>query len=185
MSGNAAVALAVLRELGAVDPRLLATDDAIRRGFASARWPGRLEVVRRSPLVVCDGAHNREAAASLAASLPSLVGDEPVRLIFGALRDKPWREMAAELRPLVTEVALVPVRSPRSAAPAEVATAFSGVRTDFYESAEAALAALVEQDSATPIVVAGSLFLLGEIYAGLLRGQPGASVFSARWEGRI
>lgn len=185
MRGNAGVALAVLHELGAAEPRLRASEGAIRRGFASARWPGRLDVVRRSPLVVCDGAHNREAAAALAASLPSLVGDAPVRLIFGALRDKPWREMAAELRPLVGEVALVPVQSPRSATVEDLATAFSGVKTASYESAEAALATLLERDGATPIVVAGSLFLLGEIYAGLLRAQPEASVFSAPWEGRI
>jgi dihydrofolate synthase/folylpolyglutamate synthase len=186
MRGNAAVALGVLHELGAAVPRLRVTEEALRQGFASARWPGRLEIVRRSPLVLCDGAHNREAAAALAASLPSLVGDEPVRLIFGALRDKPWREMAAELRPLVGEVALVPIRSPRSASVADLATAFPAEKTTTFGSAEEALASLLEQSSSAPIVVAGSLFLLGEIYAGLLGARPGASVFSAApWEGRI
>ena len=184
MRGNGAVALAILSEVAAVEPRLRASEAAVVRGFARAYWPGRLDVVRRRPLVVCDGAHNREAAAALAASLPDVVGQGPVRLVFGALSDKPWREMAALLAPLASEVAVVGIRHPRSAAPEAVATAFPSGRCRLYESAAKALDAMLERDSTTPIVIAGSLFLLGEVYERLLEATPEASVFSAPWEGK-
>jgi folylpolyglutamate synthase/dihydropteroate synthase len=92
--------------------------------------------------------------------------------------------MAAELAPLAGEIAVVAVAHPRSAAPAVVATAFPPRRSRLYESAGRALDEMLARDSATPILVAGSLFLLGEVYARLLDATPEASVFSAPWEGK-
>jgi dihydrofolate synthase/folylpolyglutamate synthase len=184
MRRNAAVSRALLAELAAVAPELGVGDEAVACGFARVRWPGRLDVIRRSPLVLCDGAHNREAAAALAAALPGLVGATPVRLVFGALKDKPWREMAAELAPLAGEVAVVGIAQPRSAAPAEMATAFPAGRTRVYATAAEALDAMLATGATTPILVAGSLFLLGEVYERLLDATPEASVFSAPWEGK-
>jgi dihydrofolate synthase/folylpolyglutamate synthase len=182
MRRNAAVARAVLEELGAAAPSLRLDDDAIRSGFARVRWPGRLGVIRRSPLVICDAAHNPDGAAALAAALPELVGGEKVRLIFGALRDKDWQEMARVLTPLAREVAVVPVESPRSVAPADLGAAFAGPPVILGASAGAALAEMLRSDRRAPIVVTGSIFLIGEVYADLLGAPSGASVFSAPWE---
>ncbi|MDA3793554.1 MAG: bifunctional folylpolyglutamate synthase/dihydrofolate synthase, partial [Elusimicrobia bacterium] len=48
---------------------ILISDENIRRGLAKTRWPGRLEIVRRSPLVILDGAHNHPAAKQLKEAL--------------------------------------------------------------------------------------------------------------------
>jgi folylpolyglutamate synthase/dihydropteroate synthase len=116
--------------------------------------------------------------------LPDVLGHAPVRLIFGALADKPWREMAAELAPLASEVAVVAVRHPRSAPAAEVATAFPPGRSRPCGSLREALDAMLLRDPASPILIAGSIFLLGELYERLLEATPEASVFSAPWEGK-
>ena len=57
----------------------------IRTGFANTRWPGRLEVVKRSPLVILDGAHNLEAARRLAAYLASQAAGRKITLVVGIL----------------------------------------------------------------------------------------------------
>src|SRR5439155_27345938 len=67
---NAAVALTALAVAGARFPRAPA---AGRDRLARVRWPGRLAVLRRSPLVVADGAHNPAGVAALARELPRLV----------------------------------------------------------------------------------------------------------------
>ena len=45
------------------------SEEAIRRGVALVRWPGRLEVLRHDPLVLVDGAHNPDGVEALTASL--------------------------------------------------------------------------------------------------------------------
>jgi dihydrofolate synthase/folylpolyglutamate synthase len=60
--GNAILAAAGARELGA-------SEEAVRRGLATAEWPGRFQILRRDPIVVVDGAHNPNGAQALARSL--------------------------------------------------------------------------------------------------------------------
>ena len=68
---NAGVALGVLRELQRRDQTI--SDEHIRQGLATARWPGRLEWARwQETEILLDGAHNTEAAVALAAFLDPL-----------------------------------------------------------------------------------------------------------------
>ncbi len=179
MRRNAAVAGALLEELAAVEPGLRVSPEERRRGFASVRWPGRLAVVGRDPLVLCDGAHNREAVEALLAALPGVCGARRPGLVFGALADKPWREMAARLAEVAAEVVVVPVPHPRAVAPEVVATAFPPGRVSVHpaSSAEAVLE-LTRRDAGRPILVTGSLFLVGSLYADLLARSGGSSVFA-------
>src|SRR5436309_13844388 len=64
---NVALAVTALTELR--QQGFAISDDAIRKGIASTRWPARLELVRERPLVVVDGAHNPPAAEALATSI--------------------------------------------------------------------------------------------------------------------
>jgi dihydrofolate synthase/folylpolyglutamate synthase len=72
--------------------------EAIERGFAGVRWPGRLQVARiRGTTWVLDVAHNPAGVASLAASLRRLRLPKPVVLVAAILGDKAWNEMLPPL----------------------------------------------------------------------------------------
>ena len=69
---NATVALAALEWVRRA--RLDVPEKAVREGFRTVDWPGRLEVVQRSPLLVLDAAHNGASAQFLAAELGGNAG---------------------------------------------------------------------------------------------------------------
>jgi len=163
--GNALLAVAVARQLGA-------PDGAIRAGLARALWPGRFQVVGEAPRIVLDGAHNPAGAAALAASLRAFLGDDPVTLVLGVSRDKNARAMLESLAPVARRVILTRAQHARAAEPEALRAAMppGAVTPELARSAAEALA-LAGRGSATPIVcVAGSLFLVGEVLAMLAGG---------------
>ncbi len=165
---NSAVALAALEAGGWLE----AIDDAtVRRGVAEVVWPGRLEIVRESPRVVLDGAHNPAGVAALAEEVPALAAGRPVHLVFGVLGDKRWTEMVETIAPLVADAAIVPVGERRSEDPDRVAAAFRKRReTTVAPSGIEAVGRLLRDPRVRDhvILVAGSLFLVGEVRAHLL-----------------
>ena len=66
---------------------------AIREGIARAKWPGRLERIAANPDLILDGAHNPAGARALADYIRRFFADEPVRIIYGAMRDKAVEEV--------------------------------------------------------------------------------------------
>ena len=176
MRRNAAVACGLLEAVGAAEPRLRVDPAAISPGLGRVRWPGRLALVHEVPRVLLDGAHNVQGALALRAALPGVVGAGPVRLLFSALRDKRWREMAAVLAPLASEVVVTELGGKRGLAGTELASAFAGVPRIVRDPAEA-LARMIAEDRTTPIVATGSLFLVGMIYADLMRRSGANSVY--------
>ena len=68
---NAALAIAAVRALGRTG--FTVSSEAIARGLATARLPGRFEVVQGQPTVVLDGAHNVQKIGALVCDLPSLI----------------------------------------------------------------------------------------------------------------
>ena len=91
---NAAIALTAAEEfVGASLPH-----EVVAEAFANVASPGRLEVVRRAPLVVLDGAHNVAGAEALRRSLDEEFGAVEARtLVVGFLREKDPVEMLAAL----------------------------------------------------------------------------------------
>jgi len=173
---DAAVGLALLEEAGRVSPAFRVDGRATLEGLATVRWPGRLDVVMRDPLVVVDGAHNPDGVEALLRSMPEVFGSVRPRLLFSALSDKPWREMARRLAPRVSEVTVTGLEGPRAVAPDELATAFPApVRVE--PDPESALRSLLDRPGDGPVLVAGSLYLAGSVYRFLLGRQGMDSVF--------
>jgi len=176
--GNAAVALGLL---AAVQGRFPCPAAAVRAGLASVAWPGRLAVLRESPRVVADGAHNPAGVVALARELPALVGDRPVVLVFAVMADKAWRAMLDGLVPRA-RAAIVTRVGRRGQEPAALGAALAGrlpvmIEPDPRAAIRAGCAAA---GPAGALVVTGSLFLVGEAYAEL--GGPGFSLFEP-WQG--
>jgi dihydrofolate synthase/folylpolyglutamate synthase len=171
---NAATALAAL---AAVRDRLPVSEDAVRRGLASVRWLGRLDIVARTPLTILDGAHNLDGVAALADELPALLAGRPMHLLFAVMGDKDWQPMVERLAPLCASAVVCEVLRPRGAAAAAVARAFEPYCPVTAESdvqrAWQLVVARARTDQA--IVATGSLFLVGALYATVLSSalQPG------------
>ena len=94
---NASVALAALDVLG--ERGIAIGRDAVARGFASLDWPARAEVVGERPWVVVDGAHNPASAVALAETIRTCCPPGPRTLIFGASREKDFRNQLVALLP--------------------------------------------------------------------------------------
>lgn len=160
---NAATALAALELIQPTWPVSVAQAE---QGVRTAYWPGRVEVVSQSPLVILDGAHNPQALDTLQAELPALVGGRRVKLLFAVMRDKDWRAMIPMLTQFVSEVVVTRAHQARAEDPELLRAAFAPfcpvrIVADAAEACQQ-LVASAQPDEA--IVVAGSLFLVGEVY---------------------
>ena len=155
-------------------------DDAIRRGLASVRWPGRLEVVGTAPLVVVDGAHNADGARVLAAEMGRLAPGRRVHLLFAVMRDKSWSAMVQALGSVAASVTVTCVRPPRGEDPVRLAAAFAphGPVTIASDPVAALERLRRTVDTHDVILVAGSLFLVGAVREGLLRAGGGRGVLT-------
>lgn len=159
-ASNAAVAIRLLETLDdqgiAVDPR------AIETGLTSASWPGRLERRHyREREILLDAAHNPAGARALAAYLAEAM--PPPTLVFGAMKDKAVAEMLAALAPAVGRVIGTTAPGPRAmdaTAIAELARD-AGLHAEVEPDPVAALDRALSHDD--PIVVAGSIFLIGPL----------------------
>ena len=163
-------AAAAVRAAELLAPAFRIPADAIARGVASVRWPGRLErFERRGRAILLDGCHNAGGAEALA----RFVADAGLRpdLIFGAMADKDIESMAAVLAPVVRRVRLVPAASTRAASPEELLRRFAP-RGDARaaSSLAEALEELLRDPAGAPIIIAGSLYLVGEARTLLLDG---------------
>jgi dihydrofolate synthase/folylpolyglutamate synthase len=160
---NAATALATidaLRDKGAEIP-----EDAIADGLISVRWPGRLEVLREEPLLIVDGAHNRESARRLREALTEYFSVDRAFFIVGASADKDITGIAEELAPLAEAVFAVRTGHPRAMKPERVRQAFQslGVPVEVRASVGDAIDhALAGREGSGVTCIVGSLFAAAE-----------------------
>jgi len=150
-------------------------EEAVRRAFASATVPGRLEVVGRHPLIVLDGAHNPAAAEALAAALPETFTWDRLRLVVGVFSNKDLEGIAERLAPLADEAYACATGSVRARSPAEVAEAFSrrGIPTRAFADVREALEAVRSDAGETDLIlVTGSLYTVADARRALVSGSP-------------
>lgn len=82
---NAVVALAAVEAFAGEDPL---DEDLVRAAFAEVTSPGRLEIIRRSPTIVLDAAHNPHGAAATAAAIEDSFTFSPLIGVMGVMGDK-------------------------------------------------------------------------------------------------
>lgn len=154
---NAALALRAIQAA-----RLEVDFMAIRKGLSSVDWPGRFQEVPGAQ-VVLDGAHNPAASARLVQTWREVFGETKPAIVIGLLADKDSAGIIRELALIGREFLTVPVRSQRGIHPEALA---DQLRDSGMESVKAAgsLKSALEQCS-TPILITGSLFLVGEALA--------------------
>jgi dihydrofolate synthase / folylpolyglutamate synthase len=157
---NAALAVAALHQAG--QPL---NSDNVRHGLTSVSWPGRFEEIQ--PGVILDGAHNPHAAKVLAETWDSVFPGKKAALVFSAVAAKDITGILEILAPLASKIFFCPVDTPR-AVPAEELAASLPAAAPPHESFGFFQAAFTAaQAHGTPVLVAGSLFLVGEARAFL------------------
>jgi dihydrofolate synthase/folylpolyglutamate synthase len=163
-TANAIVAVRVLETLDAHGVAVSAA--AIVDGLARVSWPGRLErrTLSGGRELILDAAHNPAGAVALASYLTSLGGTPPT-LVFAAMRDKDARGMLEALLPSIGRMIVTRATNTRSADPDALAATARAIApalmVDVVPSPAEALATAFTISSR--VVVAGSIFLLGDI----------------------
>ena len=155
---NAATAVAALEAVG-VDI------EHIARGLSETRWPGRLQVLRREPLLVVDGAHNGESAIRLGESIREYFNYKRLLLIIGVSSDKDLDGMLQELAPLADVIIATRSRHPRALSLDALVKRLGKNRDKSIESSSVADAihrALQMAGRDDLICVTGSLFVVAE-----------------------
>ena len=142
------------------------TDEAIDEGLSHAQWPGRLELLRRGPDFIVDGAHNPQCVDALMDSLAALYGDKKLIFLTGVLRDKDWQQMLRRALPLAKAFVVITPPSARALDENELAAWLNaqGVQAvpakDTDDGVRRALALAGEDDA---ICSWGSLYFTGEV----------------------
>ena len=160
---NAALALAAVELLRTKHYHI--EKEAIYRGLSDVIWPGRLEMVKRSPLVILDGAHNPVAMNSLRKALIKNFRFRNLVLVLGIMEDKNIRAMVKEIVPYAHKVILCKPNMDRAASPATIAEIIKGYHVkhnaidDVKEAIQHALSTASTDDL---ICVTGSLFTVGD-----------------------
>ncbi|WPP29821.1 bifunctional tetrahydrofolate synthase/dihydrofolate synthase [Streptomyces sp. CL7] len=178
---NAAVALAAVEAffgVGSQHARPLDID-TVRKAFASVASPGRMEVVRRSPTVVLDAAHNPAGARAAAETIGEAFQFSRLIGVVGASGDKNVRELLEAFEPVFAEVVVTQNSSHRAMdadALAAIAVEVFGeervqVEPRLPDALEAAITLAEEEGefAGGGVLVTGSVITVGE--ARLLLGK--------------
>jgi dihydrofolate synthase/folylpolyglutamate synthase len=175
----AATAASLLAERG-----FPVNDEAIVRGIATVRWPGRLEQLSVQPALYLDGTHNPAGARELLKFWEENFEGRRILLVYGAMRDKAVDEIAGLLFPRAESVILTEPRQPRAiSAPllAEITSHLAVQSTIVRDPDEALERALGMAGLEDAIFATGSLYLVGDLrgYWSKRRGKATPSAAKA------
>lgn len=151
---NARTAAIALHQLG-VSPA----------GIASTRWPGRLERISTQPEIILDGAHNPAGTRALVDYIRKFYAGRRIWIIYGVMRDKAAAEMTAMLFPLADRVILTAPANSRAMPPENIPASGATITHSVSE----AVAMLREAHPSDVVFITGSLFVVGEARALLVK----------------
>lgn len=161
---NAALALAAVEAFVGGDEPL--SDEVVKDAFAEVTSPGRLEVVRRSPTIVLDAAHNPHGAAALVDALEDSFVFSPLVGVVGVMADKDYEGMLATLEPALAHIVCTQNSTDRAMPAAALAEVARGIFGQDRVSEARSLVDAIDQASA--LAEAGGVFGEGLGSGGVL-----------------
>jgi dihydrofolate synthase/folylpolyglutamate synthase len=175
-AGQALAAVEAFLGLKALNP------DIAREGFAQVRFPGRMEVVRRSPTIVLDAAHNPHGARAAATAITEAFSFTPLIGVVAMMADKDVHGVLEILEEVMNQIVVSQVASSSRGLPAdelgEAAAQIFGADRVFVvprlDDAIERAVALAEQESAGApgILITGSVVAIGEARTLLVNDEP-------------
>ncbi len=165
--------LEILKERYGID----IPERALRTGLKNTRWPGRLEVIQKSPIVLLDGAHNPGGAAKLANAI-GLFEYDKLYLVFGCSEEKDIKNVIKEFIKLADKIIITKSDNRRAAKPEMINKAVESLYTDDINKkpeieislpvSKAVKSALYLASNNDLVCICGSLFVVGEARETLL-----------------
>lgn len=143
------------------------SDIAVRAGLRKARWPGRMMVLEKHPLVIADGAHNEDAVRRLAENLDIYLKGKKVTAVLGVFKDKEYEKMIGIMTPYLDYVYAIDLPNrDRTLAKEELCEVLTkyGIGAEPAVHIEQALVQAKKRAGKDGVVLAfGSLSYLGEV----------------------
>jgi dihydrofolate synthase/folylpolyglutamate synthase len=139
----------------------------------NVRWPGRFQRLEKGAIIL-DGAHNPAAARRLARTWHEEYGEHhQATVILGVLGDKDVEAICRALAPIAASFIPVPVQNPRSLSVEQLCPMIARVAEGkpILDAPDLEAAIKLARRRPEPMLIAGSLFLVGEALA-LLTGEP-------------
>lgn len=161
---NSAVALYTLMALRQQGFNI--SDKAIQTGFATAFFPARLEVMKKQPVVLLDGAHNPGGAEALAKAIKSNLGNKKKIAVVGMLADKDIKTSLSTLIPLFDETITVSPHNERALSAenlSKIVSEYCSVVTAVEDYKDAYNLALSHTDENGAVIIFGSLYMAGDM----------------------
>ena len=184
-AGNAALALAGVEAFFGAGASRRLDIDAVRDAFAAVRVPGRLERLRSAPTVVVDAAHNPHGAAAAAAAVRAEFSFRRLVGVVAVMEDKDVDGILEALEPVLDEIVVTGLASPRAMDPDELGGLAVGrfgadrvvVETRMDSALETAISMAEETSDDEESVAGGGVLVIGSVVAAgeartLLGGEP-------------
>lgn len=161
---NTAVAITALEVLRSGGYNI--TDKNIRNGISKVYWPGRFEVLRKSPVFILEGAHNPHGIKASSESLKAHFEGQKIVFLVGVMADKDLSHMIEYLSPIAERFIAVRPQVPRAMAAEELAKRLSqtGVPSESFPTIESGVRRAISAAGADGAVCAiGTLYFSGEV----------------------
>ena len=168
---NAGMAIALLDTFCQEDGRELPTNILIAQALEETRWPGRLEVVSRDPLMILDGAHNPHAIKALVATLQERFADYRKEILFTCIKTKALENMLDLLGAMPdTELTLTHFDDSRATDESVLKEAAKSRNLSYQGWQEFLEQKLTDkkEEKKTVRIVTGSLYFLSQVRAYLM-----------------
>ena len=161
---NASVVLSVVDTLKQIGWKI--SEQNIRDGLRDVQWPGRFDIVSRSPLFIIDGGHNPQCIEALVKNIEDYLKDRKVIAITGVLADKDYADMYVPVMTYVHKFVCITPPNPRKLEAMELAKYLrekgaDAVGSDTIENG--VKLALREAGADGVILCFGSLYFIGSI----------------------
>ena len=161
---NAITAFACIMRLRKLGYKI--KESALKNGLSRVEWPGRFEVVCQKPLIIVDGAHNRDSFRKLRNTIKKYLEGKKVILIFGASEDKEVKLLLKIINPYIDHFIFTKSEHPRALGLDELEKVALDLDLDNYSISEiASIIPLIlkKSDQEEAYIASGSIFVAGGI----------------------
>ena len=170
---NASVVLSVVDTLKQIGWNI--SEQNIRDGLRDVQWPGRFDIVSRSPLFIIDGGHNPQCIEALVKNIEDYLTNRKVIAITGVLADKDYADMYVPVMPYIHKFVCITPPNPRKLEAMELAKYLREKGADAVGSEtieDGVKLALREAGADGVILCFGSLYSIGSIRDAFVAIQP-------------
>jgi dihydrofolate synthase/folylpolyglutamate synthase len=146
--------------------------NSIKQGFEKTRWPARLEVVHKSPVIILDCAHNPAGMSALNTAMDELFGERKITVIMGIMRDKDIPGIVKEIAPRANQIKITKPEFERAAEPTIIeseAKKYCDNVTIVPKVSEAVETAIQHAVLDDIICISGSIFNVSEAMEALIK----------------